>query len=601
MYKLAALSGATLAAAQASHRDLKFGYTGPVGSQCALPAGDARMLAWVEEGVMPFFTSAEFPRVLGAEGTVVEDGTYFVAFCQDDYAPDYSCVIKCDGGAIDYSMCGPGGAAGKGESFVATTCVPVRETAMNTNCNVDFASDDQVLEWPCFAEDKLGQTCRQSWKEWWQVSYDYVKAYGAQQMDKHWRSAPESDTFLPHTDANLIKLGLGMSNPDFRSSAIAPSIHGFFAEVIEDWLPRFCAATDYTGYSEDLPDEHAGGFNNASYADTCGFMGSLPDKGLSGYVDLVGTINLWTVTTSTHDIASLSAYDGPKDYNVIGPSATFDGATFNEDFPNQLIPSETFRPVGFDPSAIEGDVFWPELNAQWQCALPFVPHNQCPQMLIFAASAPTSYTLDQPVEIDYVGGIDYHPCLDLDNEPMFAQTNKECWHMHQGGPHFRTGQMAPFYPLLLDGTPDFFGVCSSPQMQKAYYVSSMTPNYPGVNYAGTEEFAASGGLQMFHGKSLGIHFCTDPSDEYNPFVCLLNMKSGFNHLSGISEQMILSPLSFGYEAITDAANNCAKYTAHYCPYDDHWMTVDNYGAVTEVRDFAAAQADCMNNGNCEPS
>lgn len=574
-----------------------FGYTG----QCVLPAGDPDMLAWVQEAAMPFFTTASHPRVVAGAGASVDDGTYWVGFCADDFGPDYSCVLKCDGGDIDYSHCGPGGAAGKGEAHAASFCVPVRETTMATQCNANFESGEQVLEWPCFHEDKLGQTCTQSWREYWVTAYDYVKTYGGQQFDKHWRASPESDAFLPHTDANLIKLGLGMSSPDFRKTSLAPVYHGFFAEVVEDWLPKVCAATGYTGNLPDIPNNHEGAYNNESYADTCGFMATLPELGYSGYVDLVGSVNLWTITTSSNDVASLAATSGPHDYNVMGPSATFEGATFSDDFPFPLIPSADWQPAGFHPLIPEGEVFWPELGVQWQCAAPFIPQSQCPQMLIYGTTNPTSYTLDQPVQIDYVGGINYDPCMDLDNEPGFAQLNKECWHMHQGGPHFRTGQMAPFYPRLLNGEPDFFGVCSNAQMTKAYYVSTFEPNYPGMNYAGSEGFAASGGLQMFHGKSFGVHFCVDPEDVYTPYVCLLNHKSGFNHLAGISEQMILSPLSFAYEAITDQGANCQKNNQHWCPYDDYWMTVDGNGVVTEVRDFAAAQTDCMVNGNCNPS
>ena len=105
---------------------------------------------------------------------------------------------------------------------------------------------------------------------------------------------------------------------------------------------------------------------------------------------------------------------------------------------------------------------------------------------------------------------------------------------------------------------------------------------------------------MFHGKSYGIHFCADPDDVDDPYVCLLNKESGFKHLEGIDDQLILSPLSFVYEAYTDREANCLKSRKHYCPYDDYWMTVDDYGGVTEVRDFAAAQAACVAHGDCDP-
>lgn len=83
--------------------------------------------------------------------------------------------------------------------------------------------------------------------------------------------------------------------------------------------------------------------------------------------------------------------------------------------------------------------------------------------------------------------------------------------------------------------------------------------------------------------------------------------------------MTLSPLSFVYEWYTDRTDTCAKSQAHYCPFDDYWMTVettwtdventpsDAYGnismpvsTITQVRDFTAAMIDCVENGNCNP-
>lgn len=122
--------------------------------------------------------------------------------------------------------------------------------------------------------------------------------------------------------------------------------------------------------------------------------------------------------------------------------------------------------------------------------------------------------------------------------------------------------------------------------------------------------SAWAGSKSLTRNQFGLHFCVDPADpEAPPAVCMLNHFAGIPNLGGLNDQLILSPFSLNYEWYTDRESTCAKSQAHYCPFDDYWITVNiTYNEVgaspnatyAVIRDFEAAQTDCIENGNCNP-
>jgi len=452
--------------------------------------------------------------------------------------------------------------------------------------------------------------CQHTWQEWWDTAYDYAANFVGQQFDKGFRQSNNGDTFLPHGDANLIKLGFAMSPPDTRFTTIYDQ--SWFSQVVEDWLPHYCDITNNTAqipegieiqFPEDFVNQFVSeGSPSQTFDQICGPDGPGGNLAFSGFVDILGSVNLFTMTSS--QAPELVASAGPPEYYHSAYAASRYEPTDNGNL---------------DTSYSDGNVFWPEINITYECFFDFIPKEFCnlePGPAIFANSNPTSYTFDTPVQIDSVGLGSYDPCVQ-DGDSVFMGLNESCYHFHQGGPHMRNGQMSPWYPLLLDGTPDFFGVCTDAQMSKAKYLPDGDPTFPGLFFhdTGTSDsytFDLTGGMHLMHGKSFGIHFCVDPKNTASPVLCLLNHFSGFPRLSGIAEQMILSPLSFVYEWYTDREATCAKSQAHYCPFDDHWMTVDTVfeevggqqvnprSTVNVVRDFTAAMIDCVENGNCDP-
>mmetsp|Transcript_27573 Transcript_27573/g.84591 ORF Transcript_27573/g.84591 Transcript_27573/m.84591 type:complete len:738 (-) Transcript_27573:1728-3941(-) len=606
---------------------------------CAAP--DTYNFAWIQESVgsPTIHTSASNPRPIFAPGSTMYHDTYFYAFCDDDLAPDYSCVGHCFMGAIDYDMCGPGGAKGKGEAMVEQTCVPMRETTYHKNCvidgsggvpketgteptgeqgsSIDFSLDTKFGPICLDGSDpsQLGtNNCQHTWQEWWDAAYDYAANHVGRQFDKGFRQSNNGDVFLPHGDANLIKLGFAMSPPDTRFTTIYDQ--GWFSQVAEDWLPTLCDVTNNTAaipaeIENQFPEEFVNQFisdgTGQTFDQICGPDGPGGNLAFSGFMDILGSINLFTMTSS--NAPDLVASGGPSEVYHAAYAAS------------RYTPEDDI-----DNAVPDGLVFWPEVNITYECFFDFIPKEYCnrePGPAIFANNNPTSYTFDMPVQIDSVGLGSYDPCV-TDGDPAFMGLNESCYHFHQGGPHFRNGQMSAWYPILLDGTPDFFGVCTDAQMSKAKYLPDGNANFPGLNFynMGTSDsklFDSLGGLHVMHGKSFGVHFCVDPNNVSSPVVCTLNHFSGFPKLGGIADQMILSPLSFVYEWYTDRANTCEKSMKHYCPYDDYWMTVETeYETVTDtpsetfgtevnptstvtvVRDFTAAMIDCVENGNCDP-
>lgn len=104
---------------------------------CAAPSTENYV--WLEESAgSPVRGSVINARRVFSAGDSIPHDTYAVAFCDDGGAMDYSCVIKCRMGEIDYSMCGPGGTEGKGEQFKIGVCVPPLEARINTNCNIPW-------------------------------------------------------------------------------------------------------------------------------------------------------------------------------------------------------------------------------------------------------------------------------------------------------------------------------------------------------------------------------------------------------------------------------------------------------------------------------
>ena len=402
---------------------------------------------WIQESVSPtLHTSVSNARPIFAEGDMVYHDTYFVSFCADDTAADYNCVVHCKMGMNDYSMCGPGGALGKGEAFKDNVCVPMEELTVNQNCAIPWDSDEKFGA-PCFdgmSPETLGtDNCTHTWQEWWDMVYDYAATTVGQQFDKGFRMSNIGNVFLPHGNANLIKLGLGISNPDTRFSSFYGE--GWFSQIVEDWLPHYCNVTNNTAkIPEDLeaqfPDEFVNQFYGAgtvfSYDAICG-----PDKvgtnlPYSGYIDILGPVNLFTLTSSTPP-TMLNGPDGPEELYASSYAADI--------FEPQYGPNNG----AWDPFTADGQVYWPELDVSYECFFDFMPKEYCnnsPGPVVFANANPTSYKFDTPVQIDSVGLGSYDPCT-VDDDPTFMGLNSSCYHFHQGGPHFRNGQMAPFYPV----------------------------------------------------------------------------------------------------------------------------------------------------------
>ena len=540
-------------------------------SEMSCTAPRTTNFVWIQESVSPtLHTTASWARPVMSDGDRVSHDTYFMAWCDDDYAADYSCVVHCSFGEIDYKMCGPGGPKGKGESFVDGTCVPMHDLAINQNCAIPWESPE-VFGPVCFDGKNLSSlgtdNCGHTWQQWWDMTYDYAANYAGQQFDLTFRQSNDGNVFLPHGTANLVKLGLGLSNPETRFSTIYGE--GWFTQIIEDWLPEYCNQTNNTakipaGLEAQFPTEFLNQFLAGavvSYDQLCGPDRPGTNLKYSGYIDILGPINLFTLTSSS----APDLVGEPMDLPFFATSYAADAFT----------PESTF-----DGYTSDGAVFWPELNVSASCFFDFIPMEFCnnaPGPALFANTNPTSYAFDTPVQIDSVGLGSYDPCI-ADDDPVFMGLNSSCFHFHQGGPHFRNGQMAAFYPILLDGTPDFFGVCTDAQMKKANLLKNTDDPY-GLDFSFTDSsasilFEQAGGINVIHGKSFGIHFCVDPNNTSRPVVCTLNHFSGFPKLEGLADQMVLSPLSFSYEWYTDRVDTCAKSQAHYCPYDDYWFTVE---------------------------
>lgn len=154
---------------------------------------------------------------------------------------------------------------------------------------------------------------------------------------------------------------MAFSNPVTRFTEVYTA--GLFSQVVEDWLPNLCAATNNTGFLPDelnftLPDEIASPYSEQAvlYSALCGENG-LP---FSGYVDLIGCFNVLGMTSSTEGV--LGGTYGPED-------AYWSGLGYDNAPPDE--------PYVFPDETTDGAAFWPELNISWGCFFDGVPLESC--------------------------------------------------------------------------------------------------------------------------------------------------------------------------------------------------------------------------------
>merc|ERR1719253_2202536 len=198
----------------------------------------------------------------------------------------------------------------------------------------------------------------------------------------------------------------------------------------------------------------------------------------------------------------------------------------------------------------------------------------------YAPSKPLPAEWDMRATYLSVIAMPYNPC-DQDGDPVFMGVPKGCFHHHQSMIHYKNGQSAPYYPVLDDGTLDFFGVCNVTQaapyrffdLYQGLYAAA-SPWSPAYDPKVANDFGhflaaevASGSLLIPHDRTWGLHFCIDYSVDPDtlgglnqPYACTLpatvpQWPSGAN-MAWLGNQMILDALSFipdsGNQELSDA-------------------------------------------------
>jgi len=611
---------------------------------CSLPSLDGvESHYWVEmEGQNSFYATVANSRKIVTPDSpksdfVIGEDMHMIAFCVNDYWSNYSCVVGCQDNELTWDLCGPGGELGKGEEWYSGTCIEdPYETGQYLACKaagIDFTSDETMVEWPCLDEESMGETCSQSFAEFWQITYDYAVETFGRQLGAGKGYRVHGDIALFHADSNIVGTGLIMTPIRETDITIFRGKMGplFSQHVGTDFYATICDYNNNGTHQEYLAylSEELGGnfvFNDSTTGLATNCANYFKEGGeFSGYIDLATPITLFAMTSS--DLKSLGETEGPKLYSYMGYADDMLNATFDDSGYIFQPDSLEWQPADFDPSEAEGDVFFPELLPKWHCIVETLADDFCVYdifintgvglrglgLIPWASKTPESYTFDTPIQLNYVGIItDYTPCTE-DGDDDLKGVPMDCLHMHQAMWHIRNGNVRASYPTLLDGTPDYFGVCTTQDLAKAVFTAEEdngpegTP--PGIyardtDSADFEAVYAAGGYSNGHMRSWGLHLCINPFDVYNPIACTINYyTSGFPHLD-LGSVMLITPVSFNYEAVADRSNNCIKMQKKYCPFDDYWYVFNESTfplTLTPVNDFAAAQADCIENGNCDPS
>jgi len=444
-------------------------------------------LIWVEMGHPMKMWGNDRQLITSTEEMTEAEGTYYTPFCFDpDTHSDGSCVIECKDGDWDYdTYCEWWDPETMMEKTIGTHfCRPYRETRLNTECTIDWTSDDVPPN---------GAT--QSYKEIWNKTLENMYL----RQDVYWQegffnlppiNAPNDPTGFPVTaEAFLNTLGFGWSMLHAFSYTSA------YPETPVDDIP-FSNEMIYAAYY--TPDVN----NATTFADASEFPGFGPDPMGSTVLG-----DIWMPNGFGFNLSTFPALQATT-------------------WPNWgLLPTVVLTPL--IDSGTDADVFDP---CVWD----------------------SKY-----------GGT------------MAFGMPSSCFIRHAIGSHYVSGNMFPYYPPLKDGTLDFFGVCTSSDIDNDGInrdAQKVFDAYPESSFSTlAEDF---GGLDRPHAASGSLHLCidwTDPEGVYEPFACLYNPT--VLKLLDFENFWSIDPMLF-FDYFHTPWNQCTKQQEGLCDWGEEGPPLD---------------------------